>query len=116
LKKSKTSFFCQHCGYMSPKWLGKCPSCNGWNCFAEELVVETNSGGRAEMQFDGKPMPIEEIPAQEGERIVTGIAEVDRVLGGGIVNGSAILIGGEPGIGKSTLMLQVMNNLALNGQ
>ena len=116
MKKSKTSFFCQHCGYMSPKWLGKCPSCNGWNCFAEELVIETNSGGRAEMQFDGKPMPIEEIPAEEGERIVTGIAEVDRVLGGGIVSGSAILIGGEPGIGKSTLMLQVMNNLALNGQ
>lgn len=116
MKKSKTSFFCQHCGYMSPKWLGKCPSCNGWNCFAEELVSEPESGSRAEMAFDGKPMPIEEIPAQEGERTVTGIAEIDRVLGGGIVSGSAILVGGEPGIGKSTLMLQVMNNLAQNGQ
>jgi DNA repair protein RadA/Sms len=115
LKKSKTSFFCQHCGYMSPKWLGKCPSCNGWNCFAEELMVETDSGSRAEMKFDGKPLPIEDIPAQEGQRTVTGIAEIDRVLGGGIVNGSAILIGGEPGIGKSTLMLQVMKNLAENG-
>ena len=114
LKKSKTSFFCQHCGYMSPKWLGKCPSCNGWNCFAEELV-ETDSGSRAEMKFDGKPLPIEDIPAQEGQRTVTGIAEIDRVLGGGIVSGSAILIGGEPGIGKSTLMLQVMKNLAENG-
>ncbi len=116
MKKSKTSFFCQHCGYMSPKWLGKCPSCNGWNCFAEELVVETESSSRAEMKFDGKPLPIEDIPAEEGQRTVTGIAEIDRVLGGGIVNGSAILIGGEPGIGKSTLMLQVMKNLAERGQ
>ena len=116
MKKSKTSFFCQHCGYMSPKWLGKCPSCNGWNCFAEELVSEPESGGRDDMKFDGKPLPIEDIPAEEGERTLTGIAEIDRVLGGGIVNGSAILIGGEPGIGKSTLMLQVMKNLAENGQ
>ena len=115
MKKSKTSFFCQHCGYMSPKWLGKCPSCNGWNCFAEELVAQAESGSRAEMKFDGKPMPIEEIPAEEGQRTLTGITEIDRVLGGGIVSGSAILIGGEPGIGKSTLMLQVMKNLAGNG-
>jgi DNA repair protein RadA/Sms len=101
---------------MSPKWLGKCPSCNGWNCFAEELVSDSDSGSRAEMSFGGKPLPIEDIPAQEGERTLTGIAEIDRVLGGGIVSGSAILIGGEPGIGKSTLMLQVMKNLAENGQ
>lgn len=115
MKKSKTSFFCQHCGYMSPKWLGKCPSCNGWNCFAEELLSDSDSGSRAEMSFGGKPLPIEDIPAQEGQRTVTGIAEIDRVLGGGIVGGSAILIGGEPGIGKSTLMLQMMNNLAQKG-
>jgi len=115
LKKTKTSFFCQHCGYMSPKWLGKCPSCNGWNCFAEELISEPESGHRADMAFNGKPMPIEDIPAEEGERTLTGIAEIDRVLGGGIVSGSAILIGGEPGIGKSTLMLQMMRNLAQNG-
>ena len=98
---------------MSPKWLGKCPSCNGWNCFAEELISQDESGSRADMKFDGKPMPIDEIPAEEGERTLTGIAEIDRVLGGGIVSGSAILIGGEPGIGKSTLMLQVMKNLAV---
>lgn len=116
MKKSKTSFFCQHCGYMSPKWLGKCPSCNGWNCFAEELVVQSDAGGRTDMIFDGVPLPIDEVPATEGERMATGIAEVDRVLGGGIVAGSAVLIGGEPGIGKSTLMLQVMNNLALAGR
>jgi len=100
---------------MSPKWLGKCPSCNGWNCFAEELIVETGSDSRAEMRFDSKPLPIEDIPITEGNRTMTGIAEVDRVLGGGIVGGSAILIGGEPGIGKSTLMLQMMHNLAQKG-
>jgi DNA repair protein RadA/Sms len=116
LKKVKTSFFCQHCGYMSPKWLGKCPSCSEWNCFAEELVSEPESGSRAEMQFDGKPLPIAEIPAEEGERTLTGLAEIDRVLGGGIVSGSAILVGGEPGIGKSTLMLQMMKKLASNGR
>ncbi|MFA5100346.1 MAG: ATPase domain-containing protein, partial [Candidatus Omnitrophota bacterium] len=115
MKKSKTGFFCQHCGYMSPKWLGKCPSCNGWNCFAEELIVDSGSDSRADMRFDGKPLPIEDIPLTEGKRLITGIAEVDRVLGGGIVGGSAILIGGEPGIGKSTLMLQIMHNLAEGG-
>ncbi len=116
MKKSKTSFFCQHCGYMSPKWLGKCPSCNGWNCFAEELVTDPDSGGRPDLVFGGKPLPIFDIPAEEGMRTVTGIAEIDRVLGGGIVSGSAILLGGEPGIGKSTLMLQVMKNLAMSGR
>ncbi len=116
MKKSKTSFFCQHCGYMSPKWLGKCPSCNGWNCFAEELVTDPDSGGRPDLVFGGKPLPIFDIPAEEGMRTVTGIAEIDRVLGGGIVSGSAILLGGEPGIGKSTLMLQVMKNLAIAGR
>ena len=78
MKKSKTGFFCQHCGYMSPKWLGKCPSCNGWNCFAEELIVESGTDSRAEMSFNGKPLPIEDIPLTEGKRTVTGIAEVDR--------------------------------------
>jgi DNA repair protein RadA/Sms len=115
LKKNKTSFFYQHCGYMSPKWLGKCPSCNGWNCFAEELISDSDSSSRTEMKFDGKPLPIEDISVEEGNRTITGIAEIDRVLGGGIVGGSAILIGGEPGIGKSTLMLQMMHNLAEQG-
>jgi DNA repair protein RadA/Sms len=84
MKKSKTSFFCQHCGYMSPKWLGKCSSCNGWNCFAEELIVDNGSDSRNEMRSDGKSLPIEDIPVTEGKRTVTGIAEVDRVLGGGL--------------------------------
>lgn len=115
MKKSKTSFFCQHCGYMSPKWLGRCPSCNGWNCFAEELVAEPDSAGRAEMKFGGKALQIDDIPAEEGKRTVTGITEIDRVLGGGIVDGSAVLVGGEPGIGKSTLLLQMMHKLAQKG-
>lgn len=116
MKKSKTNFCCQHCGYMSPKWLGKCPSCNGWNCFAEELIIEQDLGNREEMKFDSRPLPIESIPAEEGKRTVTGIAEIDRVLGGGIVDGSAILVGGEPGIGKSTLLLQIMHKLAEKGR
>ena len=116
MKKDKSSFVCQQCGYMSPKWLGKCPSCSCWNCFAEEIVALAETGGRNEIKFDGKPMPISEIPAEEGKRILTGVTEVDRVLGGGIVIGSAILVGGEPGIGKSTLMLQVMKNLAAGGR
>ena len=116
MKKSKTSFFCQHCGYASPKWLGKCPSCNGWNCFAEELVANPEAGGRPDLIFNGTPLPIEEVPAAEGERTATGMAEIDRVLGGGIVAGSAVLIGGEPGIGKSTLMLQMMKHLAEGGK
>ncbi len=101
---------------MSPKWLGKCPSCNGWNCFAEELVTAEAGSGRPDLIFDGKPLPIDDVPLCEGERTPTGLAEIDRVLGGGIVPGSAILIGGEPGIGKSTLMLQVMKNLAAGGR
>lgn len=75
---------------MSPKWLGKCPSCEGWNCFAEELVTPADSGIRAEISFGGKPLPIEEIPVAEGRRLATGIAEIDRVLGGGVVGGSAV--------------------------
>ena len=115
MKKTKTSFFCQHCGYMSPKWLGKCPSCDGWNCFAEELIADQDAESRADMKFGGKPLQIEDIPAEEGNRTVTGITEIDRVLGGGIVAGSAILVGGEPGIGKSTLLLQMMHRLAEKG-
>ncbi len=115
MKKSKTSFVCQHCGYSSPKWLGKCPSCNGWNSFVEEQITSPDSAGRPDLFFDGQPLPIDEVPGEEGVRILTGMTEIDRVLGGGIVAGSAILIGGEPGIGKSTLMLQVMKNLAEGG-
>jgi DNA repair protein RadA/Sms len=112
LKKIKTAFFCQNCGHQSPKWLGKCPSCNEWNRFAEEELRAVDPAGPAGIQFNEAPLPIDEIIADEKERMITGIAEMDRVLGGGIVSGSVTLVGGDPGIGKSTLLLQVVNNLA----
>ena len=115
MKKIKTTFFCQSCGYQSPKWLGKCPSCDEWNRFVEEEIRDSNSGISAELQFNEPPMPIDSIEADEKERLKVGIDEVDRVLGGGIVSGSAILVGGDPGIGKSTLLLQVLQNLAADG-
>ena len=112
MKKIKTAFFCQNCGHQSPKWLGKCPSCEEWNRFAEEEIRAIDPAGPAGIQFNEAPLPIDEIVADEKERMTTGIAEMDRVLGGGIVNGSVTLVGGDPGIGKSTLLLQVVNNLA----
>ncbi len=112
MKKIKTAFFCQNCGHQSPKWLGKCPSCNEWNRFVEEETRAVDPAGPAGIQFNEAPLPIDEIVADEKERMTTGISEMDRVLGGGIVNGSVTLVGGDPGIGKSTLLLQVVNNLA----
>ncbi|HOO89554.1 MAG TPA: DNA repair protein RadA [Syntrophales bacterium] len=115
MKKIKTTFFCQNCGQQSAKWLGKCPSCGEWNQFVEEEVRDAPPGGFLDEGFNEKPMSIDTIEADETDRLKTGIAEIDRVLGGGIVGGSAVLIGGDPGIGKSTLLLQVMQNLAENG-
>jgi len=115
VKKIKTLFFCQNCGQQSPKWLGRCPSCGEWNRFVEEEVRDTDAARPADIRFDGVPQSIEAITADEGERLRTGIAELDRVLGGGIVGGSAILVGGDPGIGKSTLLLQVLEKLAGRG-
>jgi DNA repair protein RadA/Sms len=112
VKKIKTLFFCQNCGQQSPKWLGRCPSCGEWNRFVEEEIRDADAARPAEVHFDGVPQSIEAITADEGERLRTGIAELDRVLGGGIVGGSAILVGGDPGIGKSTLLLQVLEKLA----
>ena len=119
-KKPRTAFFCQSCGHDSPKWLGRCPGCGEWNTFVEEELRETAAGGagasgRASFSFSGAPQPIEAIEADEGERIRTGMAEMDRVLGGGIVPGSSILVGGDPGIGKSTLLLQLLQQLAAQG-
>ncbi|MBN1665138.1 MAG: DNA repair protein RadA [Deltaproteobacteria bacterium] len=112
MKKIKTQFFCQNCGHSSPKWLGKCPSCNEWNSFVEEEVRTIDGEGAQDLKFNGVPMPIDAITADEGERVRSGILEMDRVLGGGIVRGSAVLVGGDPGIGKSTLLLQVLQKLA----
>ncbi|MFM7330015.1 MAG: DNA repair protein RadA [Bacteroidota bacterium] len=110
MAKSKSVYFCQNCGYESAKWLGKCPSCNQWNTFAEEIVNKTDS--KNDWRGEGpartaKPARIGEISAVPERRISSADDELDRTLGGGMVPGSLILIGGEPGIGKSTLMLQL---------
>jgi len=116
LAKSKSAFFCQSCGYESAKWLGKCPSCNQWNTFVEE-IVEKSSASVPTWKSDttsrklSKPSKVDEIQSSTERRILTGDKELDRVLGGGLVEGSLVLIGGEPGIGKSTLMLQLALNI-----
>jgi len=112
MSKTKTTFFCQSCGYESAKWLGKCPSCNSWNTFAEEVVVKNESNKNEWRSSDSKskiisPKTLNEIETATDVRVPTPDHELNRVLGGGIVPGSLILIGGEPGIGKSTLMLQI---------
>jgi DNA repair protein RadA/Sms len=109
--KSKTLFFCQSCGYESPKWIGKCPSCQSWNSFVEEVVskneTDKNTWRQDSKSKVNKPKTLNEIESTGEIRISTPDQELNRVLGGGIVPGSLILIGGEPGIGKSTLMLQL---------
>jgi len=112
-RETKTVFFCQRCGHKSFKWLGKCPSCNEWNTFVEEAI--TTGVSKKKQTDEAKPIPISAVSASESERLGTGIGEFDRVLGGGVVPGSAILIGGEPGIGKSTLLLQVAQKMAETG-
>ncbi len=104
----KTIYVCQECGAQSPKWMGKCLSCNGWNTFIEEVVEKKKGGtGISTLQTGNTPLTLEEITTEQMERIRVGITEFDRVLGGGIVPGSIVLLGGEPGIGKSTLVLQM---------
>ncbi len=113
-KKGGTVFFCQECGYESSKWLGQCPGCRAWNSFVEEPVKVTSKGKRVVMgvREESKPLPISRINSKEEDRLTTDIKELDRVLGGGIVAGSLTLVGGDPGIGKSTLLLQVCQKLA----
>jgi DNA repair protein RadA/Sms len=112
MAKTKSSFFCQQCGHESAKWLGKCPSCGTWNSFVEEVVQKEDSNKNEWRQESSKPRQskpkkLNDVEAGKEVRIITSDAELNRVLGGGIVPGSLILIGGEPGIGKSTLMLQL---------
>lgn len=109
--KSKTFFSCQECGYESPKWLGKCPGCGTWNSMVEEQKVETFQRA-VTISAGNTPRSIVNIKSSEYERLDTGIAELNRVLGGGLVKGSLTLISGDPGIGKSTLLLQTANNIA----
>lgn len=117
MAKTKTTFFCQNCGAQSPKWIGKCPACGEWNTYVEE-VIQKEEAGKGNWKLSGArekrastPKRLSEINFEEMPRTVTHDAELDRVLGGGIVPGSLVLIGGEPGIGKSTLMLQIALSL-----
>ncbi len=113
MSKTKSAFFCQSCGYESAKWLGKCPSCNQWNSFVEEVVVKGNDKLTSKENWDSygdgkklKTVSINDVSSAEEKRMVTTDTELNRVLGGGIVAGSIVLVAGEPGIGKSTLFLQ----------
>jgi DNA repair protein RadA/Sms len=116
MAKTKTTYFCQNCGYQSPKWMGRCTSCGEWNTFVEEVLEKATPEKGAwrsgtSLKIAAKPRAIQEIDYEDHARIVTQDAELNRVLGGGIVPGSLVLIGGEPGIGKSTLMLQIALSL-----
>ena len=107
--KTKTQYICQECGHTSPKWIGRCPACQQWNTFVEEPI---NAGKTVPASWNSTPVPLDEISGVEAARISTGIQEFDRVLGGGVVAGALVLLGGDPGVGKSTLMLEVAARLA----
>lgn len=116
MAKGKTSiFFCQSCGYESSKWMGQCPGCKEWNTFVEEVVDKKSAGTLAKQKAtasEAKVLPLSQIEMTYDKRVSTDMKELDRVLGGGIVQGSMVLVGGDPGIGKSTLLLQVCRNLS----
>ncbi|MFT8595177.1 MAG: DNA repair protein RadA [Lentilactobacillus hilgardii] len=121
MAKVKTQFVCQNCGYISPRYLGRCPNCNEWNTLVEETIApKSNSTRTAGLRRTGvdevKPEPLSSVTFQSEPRFKTGMEELNRVLGGGVVPGSLILIGGDPGIGKSTLMLQVSGPLSRSGK
>src|SRR5215471_2877684 len=116
-KPANTIFLCQNCGYESRKWLGKCPECGEWNSLVEERVVTTKKGaGREGFRLrEAKAIAYDQIESQDDTRVSSGVTEFDRVLGGGIVPGTLVLLGGDPGIGKSTLLLQVAEQLSAGG-
>ncbi|MBM3245233.1 MAG: AAA family ATPase, partial [Candidatus Omnitrophica bacterium] len=111
--KTKTIFSCTSCGYQTPKWLGRCPDCNNWNTFVEEDFEQPSAKSKERVSlYKEEPVLLKDVKAAPDARIKTGMPELDRVLGGGIVNGSVTLIGGDPGIGKSTIALQVSNQIS----
>ena len=116
MAKTRTIFICQECGHQVSKWLGKCPECNSWNSFSEERQLQPSSSKSRNNFESSAPLTITEVQPVQENRMMTGIGEFDRVLGGGMVKGSLILIGGEPGIGKSTLTLQSMGHLSKQGK
>jgi len=105
MTKSKTSFVCQVCGSVYPKWYGKCPQCGSWNSIIEEIIVDSSKSSKPSQA--ASVFSVQDIPSQDNERLTFSYGEINRVLGGGLVRGSFLLLGGEPGIGKSTLLLQV---------
>ena len=111
----KTAFVCQQCGNDYPKWIGKCPSCGGWNTLIEERIVAPQKGRSGPARARRAPIALNEVPPDAETRIPTGIGEFDRVLGGGIVRGSLVLLGGDPGIGKSSLLMQASASLSSRG-
>ncbi len=118
MPKTQTRFVCQTCAYESPRWLGRCPECDGWNSFVEEIRIVDKSpiaarSGALQVTVAGRPIPITEVSSTALDRMPTGIGELDRVLGGGIVPGALVLVGGDPGIGKSTLMTQVAHAVSV---
>jgi DNA repair protein RadA/Sms len=112
----KTAFVCQQCGNDYPKWIGKCPACGGWNTLVEERVVAPQKGRAGPARPAREPIALDNVPNDAEQRIPTGISEFDRVLGGGIVRGSLVLLGGDPGIGKSSLLMQASSSLSARGQ
>ncbi len=116
-KKATTVFVCNECGYESSKWLGKCPACGTWNSFFEEKVASSSTGSSSKNKKDtSEIIKLNEVVKKETFRIKTDVTELDRVLGGGFVTGSLTLLGGEPGIGKSTLILQICNSIKIDGK
>ena len=123
MAKKSTIFFCQNCGYESAKWLGQCPACKEWNTLVEETVVTGKAGKSSKKTeslaariHEAQPVKLSGIKTESEIRTATGFEELDRVLGGGIVAGSLVLVGGDPGIGKSTILLQVCKNLTEKGK
>lgn len=116
MAKGKSVFVCSECGYESAKWLGKCPGCSAWNSFYEEKVVkDSGSKSSGEKRKSATARKLNSLESKETTRMSTGIGELNRVLGGGLVEGSLVLLGGEPGIGKSTLILQICDKVEANG-
>jgi DNA repair protein RadA/Sms len=115
LGKAKTVFVCQQCGAKQPRWLGRCPECHEWNSMAEERETPPPARQRAVLSSASEATPITEVESVDAVRVCSGIEEFDRILGGGAVLGSAVLIGGDPGIGKSTLLLQAVDRVAADG-
>ena len=112
MAKTSSVFVCENCGAQSPKWIGKCPTCGKWNTYVEEFTEEEPKKGNKVATPHQKPTPLAEVKQENFVRVKSGIKELNGVLGGGIVPGSLVLVGGEPGVGKSTLLTQLAGNLA----